>query len=551
MRGLPRRAADAQPAQRRRQASPASIRSARRSSSARAPVQRRPGRAAERRLSRDAPSISSGASPRCASQTPPQTSRPQRALGEAVRVPRHAAERPRAAVRRCRAGRAGARPSTCRRRCARPPQQVLGVARAARREPDRRRREAGVRALRRAVRAARLRPARRRRFRRHASAPKTPAPAGDLKAALLVFRQVLKAWADDTAPAARAAPPLVAGRAASGSTPQARRHAPFRTRRHQASRQRARGRGRRAAAAAPPLSPEQATSLAKSVATALAAPRRAGSSRFGRPATAARRRPIAARRSPRSRRRAPRSRPTRRRTRPPSACSPQPTARSRARPCCRPPRCRTSRRAAHRSGRAALDLRGAVRDAAGHRHRAVRGEPRRHAARSTSAGADLARALLARSSSRWGRCMRWSRSPASAPASRSGPSAHATAARLNEQRRDAERCAARGRARAGRLSVPRRRAAGCRAAGRARPLHGSRHMTSLPLAVALQYDKSRGAGAARRSRRGAARPARRSWRWRASMACRSRRTRRSPRRWRRSSSATIFPKRFIARSPRC
>ena len=66
---------------------------------------------------------------------------------------------------------------------------------------------------------------------------------------------------------------------------------------------------------------------------------------------------------------------------------------------------------------------------------------------------------------------------------------HATAARLNDNAamlNDALRAAELEPAD---VPVSRRRAAERREAGRARPLHGSRHMTT-PLAVALQYDKS-------------------------------------------------------------
>ena len=52
-----------------------------------------------------------------------------------------------------------------------------------------------------------------RRFRRLLSAANAPPPRGDLKAALLVFRQVLKAsdWADDTAPLAHVGAAACAG----------------------------------------------------------------------------------------------------------------------------------------------------------------------------------------------------------------------------------------------------------------------------------------------------------------------------------------------------
>ena len=186
--------------------------------------------------------------------------------------------------------------------------------------------------------------------------------------------------------------------------------------------------------AAAPLSPEQATSLAKASRRNWSRATRRIISLLLRPrlCRAVRRRLTVARRSARSRRWRPASRPTPRRTRAPNACSPRPTARSRARPCCRPPRCRTSQTAAHRSAaqRWTFEVPFATpqgtsiaqfevsRDAAGARNPTASLRPGGRASRSTS--------------SRWGRCMRWSRSQARAPASRSGPSAHATAARLND-----------------------------------------------------------------------------------------------------------------------
>jgi len=102
------------------------------------------------------------------------------------------------------------------------------------------------------------------------SAPNTPAPAGDLKAALLVFRQVLRSWADDTAPQRAAAPPIVP--AAPDQVDAPRPAAPFADAaaiRHLANA--LAGTADELLPAAVPLSPEQATSLAKSVATQLVA----------------------------------------------------------------------------------------------------------------------------------------------------------------------------------------------------------------------------------------------------------------------------------------
>ncbi len=102
------------------------------------------------------------------------------------------------------------------------------------------------------------------------SAPNTPAPAGDLKAALLVLRQVLRSWADDTAPQRAAAPPIVP--AAPNQVDVPRPAAPFvdaAAIRHLANA--LAGTADELLPAAVPLSPEQATSLAKSVATQLVA----------------------------------------------------------------------------------------------------------------------------------------------------------------------------------------------------------------------------------------------------------------------------------------
>ena len=95
----------------------------------------------------------------------------------------------------------------CPRRCA-PPSRSFWAARSARRDPERRGREAGVRAFRRAAGAA---PCGRDQVRREcgdrtgwSSSPAAP-PAGDLKAALLVLRQALKTWAGQAAPPAEPA----------------------------------------------------------------------------------------------------------------------------------------------------------------------------------------------------------------------------------------------------------------------------------------------------------------------------------------------------------
>jgi len=102
-----------------------------------------------------------------------------------------------------------------------------------------------------------------------ASAPNAPAPAGDLKAALLVFRQVLKTWADDTVPP-RTAPPIapVAPDRADAPRP-ALPLADAASIKHLANV--LAGEPDKLVPPAPPLSPEQATSLAKSVSTQLVA----------------------------------------------------------------------------------------------------------------------------------------------------------------------------------------------------------------------------------------------------------------------------------------
>ncbi len=236
----------------------------------------------------------------------------------------------------------------------------------------------------------------RRRLRRARSAP-APAPAGDLKAALLVFREVLKTWAAtprrNAAPRRRSSPPTP-------DLPMRRARRRRGRREHQASRQRARGRPGRTAAGAAAALPEQAANLAKNVATRLHGARCAGASRRPRPRNAQRSAAALSRRAAvrAAAARCRRSRPIRRRTRPPSGCSPRPTARSRARPCCRPPRC------PDQPGASALDpaaqrwtFEMPFATPQGTGDRAVRGEPRRpQAAKSDAPACDLARALLAR-----------------------------------------------------------------------------------------------------------------------------------------------------------
>ena len=99
--------------------------------------------------------------------------------------------------------------------------------------------------------------------------PALDAPVGDLKAALLVFRQVLKTWADDTAPHRASAPPLVPASDRAEAPRPALPLADAASIRHLASA--LAGAADELLPVAPPLSPEQATDLAKSVATQLQA----------------------------------------------------------------------------------------------------------------------------------------------------------------------------------------------------------------------------------------------------------------------------------------
>ena len=101
----------------------------------------------------------------------------------------------------------------------------------------------------------------------------TPLPAGDLKAALLVFREVLKVWAHDTAPLQTAPPtapagppqPVVARPALPLSDLASMKHLVH------AAVGALQDTLPALLATAPPLSPEQATSLSKDVATQLLA----------------------------------------------------------------------------------------------------------------------------------------------------------------------------------------------------------------------------------------------------------------------------------------
>jgi hypothetical protein len=94
-------------------------------------------------------------------------------------------------------------------------------------------------------------------------------PSSDLKAALLVFRQVLKSWADDTAPQ-RASPPIVPAAPDRADAPRsALPLADAASIKHVATV--LAGAPDKLVQPAPSLSPEQATSLAKSVATQLVA----------------------------------------------------------------------------------------------------------------------------------------------------------------------------------------------------------------------------------------------------------------------------------------
>lgn len=101
------------------------------------------------------------------------------------------------------------------------------------------------------------------------STPAAPAPAGDLKAALLVFRQVLKTWADDTIPARNSAPPIVPAVPDRADVPRAAPLLDAAGIKHLANAMA--GSPDELLPVAPPLSPEQATNLAKSIATQLGA----------------------------------------------------------------------------------------------------------------------------------------------------------------------------------------------------------------------------------------------------------------------------------------
>jgi hypothetical protein len=101
------------------------------------------------------------------------------------------------------------------------------------------------------------------------SLPNAPLPAGDLKAALLVLRQVLKTWADDTVPVRASAPPIVPAVPDQLAAPRLAPPLDAASLKHLASA--LAGRTDELLPAAPPLSPEQAASLAKSVATQLVA----------------------------------------------------------------------------------------------------------------------------------------------------------------------------------------------------------------------------------------------------------------------------------------
>ena len=96
-----------------------------------------------------------------------------------------------------------------------------------------------------------------------------PAPTGDLKAALLVFRQVLKTWADDTAPMRASAPPIVPAVPDRADAPRQLPLADAASIKHLANA--LAGATDELLPMAPTLSPEQATSLARNVATQLVA----------------------------------------------------------------------------------------------------------------------------------------------------------------------------------------------------------------------------------------------------------------------------------------
>src|SRR5204863_6653484 len=95
----------------------------------------------------------------------------------------------------------------------------------------------------------------------------TPLPAGDLKAALLVFREVLKAWVHDTAPLQAAPAAAPAGAAQPGVARPAFPLSDLASMKHlvNAGADALRDTLPGLLSAAPPLSPEQATSLSKSV----------------------------------------------------------------------------------------------------------------------------------------------------------------------------------------------------------------------------------------------------------------------------------------------
>ena len=216
---------------------------------------------------RDAPSLSPARQPQAPAQRAPapRNVTPQQALGEAVRVaaPRQAGLAPLLAdveqVVRMPAGtlpapvRAAAEQvlALCVPLAANPPAPDLKQAFA----------RSGVLFEPRLAADGRTAP-------RAPDAPlrETPAPAGDLKAALIVFRQVLKAWANETAPArAISSPPSLPATPARSEAVRPALSDPIGIR-HLAG---AFAAEVEAPSAAAPLSPEQATSLAKSVAAAL------------------------------------------------------------------------------------------------------------------------------------------------------------------------------------------------------------------------------------------------------------------------------------------
>ena len=321
----------------------------------------------------------------------------------------------------------------------------------------------------------------------HALPPKpAPAPAADLKAALIVFRQVLKAWANETAPA-RPIPSPPAPPASAPAQAEPMRPAPAETINVRQLASALAGEAEMPATA--PLSPEQATILAKTVAAALTgreAPEHAASANPNAPPPPYRGAPLAAQQ--------------------PAAAAIAPDT---------PPHETAERLLGATEGalaRTTLLQAASLPDQPG----AQRSDPATQrwtfeVPFATPQGTGIAQFEVSRD----GRAARdeerapvWRArfsldlepmGPVHALVALAGERASvtlwaeraATAARLNEQSHDAERCVARGRAGACRLPVPRRGAAGCRAARHARQLHGSRHMNKpVPLAVALQYDKS-------------------------------------------------------------